>query len=53
MDRIDEAILRLLKENGRMSSSEISRQVHLSVKQIAGVVKTNTMIVLSTMKEEL
>jgi len=56
VNRIDEQMLQLLKRNGRMSSPEISRHVHLSesIKQITGVVKTNTMIVvLSTMKEEL
>lgn len=35
MDRIDEEILRLLKENGRMTSSEISKQVHLSVPAVS------------------
>lgn len=35
MDRIDEEILRLLTANGRMTSSQISRQVHLSVPAVA------------------
>ncbi|KQL45689.1 transcriptional regulator [Brevibacillus choshinensis] len=35
MDRIDEEILRLLKENGRMTSSEIGKQVHLSVPAVS------------------
>lgn len=35
MDRIDEQILQLLKENSRMTSSEISKQVHLSVPAVS------------------
>lgn len=35
MDRIDEEILKLLKENGRMTSSEISKHVHLSVPAVS------------------
>lgn len=35
MDRIDEQILRLLRENGRITSSDISKQVHLSVPAVS------------------
>jgi Lrp/AsnC family leucine-responsive transcriptional regulator len=35
MDKIDEAILEVLKENGRASASEISRRVQLSVPAVA------------------
>lgn len=35
MDRVDEEILRLLKQNWRMTSSEISKRVHLSVPAVA------------------
>lgn len=35
MDRIDQEIVRLLKENGRMTSSEISKLVHLSVPAVS------------------
>ncbi|GED31416.1 Lrp/AsnC family transcriptional regulator [Brevibacillus centrosporus] len=35
MDHIDQEILQLLKNNGRMTSSEISRQVHLSVPAVS------------------
>ncbi|MDN5352050.1 MAG: Lrp/AsnC family transcriptional regulator, leucine-responsive regulatory protein [Clostridiales bacterium] len=35
MDKIDEAILEVLKENGRASASEISRRVKLSVPAVA------------------
>ncbi|MEJ8543851.1 Lrp/AsnC family transcriptional regulator [Brevibacillus borstelensis] len=35
MDRIDEQILRLLKGNGRMTSSEIGKHVHLSIPAVS------------------
>ncbi|RNB80429.1 Lrp/AsnC family transcriptional regulator [Brevibacillus nitrificans] len=35
MDQMDQEILQLLKINGRMTSSEISRQVHLSVPAVS------------------
>lgn len=35
MDRIDEQILRLLRENARITSSDISKQVHLSVPAVS------------------
>ncbi|WP_409175126.1 Lrp/AsnC family transcriptional regulator [Brevibacillus fortis] len=35
MDRIDELILRLLRENARITSSDISKQVHLSVPAVS------------------
>ncbi|GED69205.1 AsnC family transcriptional regulator [Brevibacillus reuszeri] len=35
MDRIDEQIMQLLKENSRITSSEISKQVHLSVPAVS------------------
>ncbi|MGG1663762.1 Lrp/AsnC family transcriptional regulator [Brevibacillus sp. NRS-1366] len=35
MDRIDEQILLLLKENGRITSSDISKKVHLSVPAVS------------------
>ncbi|MDR7314466.1 Lrp/AsnC family transcriptional regulator [Brevibacillus nitrificans] len=35
MDHMDQEILQLLKNNGRMTSSEISRQVHLSVPAVS------------------
>lgn len=35
MDKLDQHIVELLKTNSRMSSSEISKQVHLSVPAVA------------------
>ncbi|MGG4456197.1 Lrp/AsnC family transcriptional regulator [Brevibacillus porteri] len=35
MDRIDEQILGLLRENARITSSDISKQVHLSVPAVS------------------
>lgn len=35
MDRIDEQILHLLRENARITSSDISKQVHLSVPAVS------------------
>ncbi|MFY0544986.1 Lrp/AsnC family transcriptional regulator [Brevibacillus sp. H7] len=35
MDGLDQKIMELLKQNSRMTSSEISRQIHLSVPAVA------------------